>query len=165
MTCDEFRAGYPQFRFPGPASRLQSPEYGAWVGHLDGCRACGDWYQGEEVRARGIELARYPCVHLAYYTGVWFADRADSDRQNVAIVYNPRFDEFGIHLYDRSVLGIRYCPWCGTKTPRVAARRVVRSRAGARHRRSKRSAPARRAQDRRVVPEAVNGHIEVFKYV
>ncbi len=118
MTCDEFRADYPRFRFPGPASRLSEPGYAAWVGHLDGCRACGDWYQGEEVRARGVALERYPCVHLAYYTAVWFADRADAGTtQNVAIVYNPRFDEFGIHLYDRSVLGIRYCPWCGKKTP------------------------------------------------
>jgi hypothetical protein len=117
MTCDEFRADYPRLRFPGPASRLAEPGYEAWVRHLDDCRGCADWYQGEEVRARGVPLERYPCVHLAYYTAVWFADRADAGSHNVAIVYNPRFDEFGIHLYDRSVLGIRYCPWCGEKTP------------------------------------------------
>src|SRR5262249_6702406 len=93
--------------------------YRTWVHHLDGCTACADWYQAEEVKARGIDPRRYPCVHLAYYTSAWCAEHADptADTPEAAVIYNPRFDELGIYLYDRSVLGIRHCPWCGAKLP------------------------------------------------
>jgi hypothetical protein len=35
------------------------------------------------------------------------------------IVYEPRFDEYGIIIHDggRSSVAIRYCPWCGTALP------------------------------------------------
>jgi hypothetical protein len=35
------------------------------------------------------------------------------------IVYEPRFDEYGIIIHDggRSSLAIHYCPWCGTALP------------------------------------------------
>jgi hypothetical protein len=118
MTCDNFKASYPQFRFPGPAARLGTEAYRVWVHHLDGCRGCADWYQAEEVTRKGIDLARFPCVHLAYHTSGWCSENADPVAcPDVAVIYNPRFDEFGIHLYDRSVLGIRHCPWCGARLP------------------------------------------------
>lgn len=35
------------------------------------------------------------------------------------IVYNARFDEYGIIIHDggSSYVLIHYCPWCGTKLP------------------------------------------------
>lgn len=120
VSCDEFRAAYTNERMPGPASRLTSPTYQAWVSHLSTCRACADWFQGEEVKRKGIDLGRFPCVHLAYYTAAWVEDApppSESQSRRTAIVYQARFDEFGIHLFDGSVIGIRHCPWCGVATP------------------------------------------------
>jgi hypothetical protein len=106
---------------PGPASRLTSPTYQAWVSHLSSCRPCADFFQGEEVKRKGIDLARFPCVHLAYYTATWVEEpppeAQQSSSRKTAIVYQARFDEFGIHLFDGSVIGIRHCPWCGVETP------------------------------------------------
>lgn len=35
------------------------------------------------------------------------------------IYYSPRFDEYGILVHDggSSMVGIQYCPWCGTRLP------------------------------------------------
>ncbi|HUS68866.1 MAG TPA: hypothetical protein VMZ28_30225 [Kofleriaceae bacterium] len=107
MDCEAFRRDYPRFRTP----ELAAPAYKAWVEHLHGCADCGEWFQTEEVRARGIDLATFPCVHLAYYTSAWLGQGG----AGVAIVHQAKFDEFGIHLYDKSVIGIRHCPWCGIK--------------------------------------------------
>jgi len=115
MTCEEFRRDYPVFS-AAPASTLSSKEYQQWRRHLDGCGACGDFFQAEECRQKGVDVGRFPCVHLAYYTASWVED-AGSLPSKAAIVYRPKFDEFGIHLFDGSVIGIRHCPFCGIALP------------------------------------------------
>ncbi len=116
MTCEEFRRDYQTFR-SAPASTLSSKEYQKWRRHLDGCGACGDFFQAEECRHKGVDVARFPCVHLAYYTASWVEDAHGSLASKAAIVYRPKFDEFGIHLFDGSVIGIRHCPFCGVALP------------------------------------------------
>ncbi len=115
MECREFQAQYETFR-EAPASRLATKEYQRWRAHLDVCRACVDWVQGEEVRRRHIDAQQFPCVHMAYYSAAWVVDDTQPPRE-AAIVYTPKFDEFGIHLFDGSVIGIRHCPFCGVALP------------------------------------------------
>ena len=39
------------------------------------------------------------------------------DCPDVLVVYKAKFDEFGMPIHDggRSVMSMRYCPWCGTQ--------------------------------------------------
>jgi hypothetical protein len=41
------------------------------------------------------------------------------DCPDVLVVYDPRFDEFGLPIRDGgdSVMIIQFCPWCGTRLP------------------------------------------------
>ena len=41
------------------------------------------------------------------------------DCPDVLVVYNPRFDEYGMPIRDggTSSLSMRFCPWCGTAMP------------------------------------------------
>jgi hypothetical protein len=125
MDCATFRAQYPM---NVRGAQLGSRAYQGWARHLSSCRVCADWFQGEECKRRGVDPARFPCVHLAYYTSSWLtgvevsgvyplAWQGGDGAPEVAIVYDPRYDEYGVHLYDKSVLGIRHCPWCGTALP------------------------------------------------
>ena len=119
MTCDDFRAAYPRLGVPGPAARHDTDEYRAWSAHFKSCRACADFAQAAEVRRKGVDVDRYPCVHVAYHSLPWCDEHVEArECPEVAIIYTPEHEEFGIHLYDGTTLAIGYCPWCGVKLPR-----------------------------------------------
>jgi len=41
------------------------------------------------------------------------------DCPNVLVIYNPRFDEYGMPIRDGcpSSMFMRFCPWCGASVP------------------------------------------------
>jgi hypothetical protein len=91
-----------------------------WHDHLHSCALCGDWYEGQQVRDRGEDPKRFPCVHMAYAlttTCRVHKDPADCPDRVLACV--PKFDEYGFPVRDggTGMLVIGFCPWCGKKLP------------------------------------------------
>ncbi len=114
MACDRFRKLDPCVDPSGPDGE-------AWREHLDGCRECGDWYMARRVRNAGHDPARYPCIHLAYYSvGVCPEHTDPFECPDIAILVNLERNRFGIPIRDGgtgSYHMIRYCPWCGIRLP------------------------------------------------
>ncbi len=56
---------------------------------------------------------------MTYHLDEYFRTPLDQDNPDVVVKYEPKFDEYGIPIYDggSSVIVINYCPWCGTKLP------------------------------------------------
>lgn len=96
------------------------PRRGEWTAHLHECRGCGDWYQAQQVRERGVDPARFACVHLAYRLTFKCSQHEDPwECPDHVIVYSDRFDEYGIPVRDggNSRIRINFCPWCGLELP------------------------------------------------
>ena len=56
---------------------------------------------------------------MDYHLEKFFNTPEEIDNPDAIIKYIPKFDEYGIPIYDggTSMIGINYCPWCGTKLP------------------------------------------------
>jgi len=92
-----------------------------WADHLHTCRLCGDWYQEQQVRDRGDDPSRFPCVHIAYRVTFECSEHDDPwDCPDCVLVYSGKFDEYGIPVRDGgpSMISIQFCPWCGVELPR-----------------------------------------------
>jgi hypothetical protein len=115
MDCRCYRERYEQFMsVPLPREVWDSAEYKAWQAHGLGCPSCGEWDLRTRVRSRGVDLASYPCVHVAYHSTHTCAIHADAwECPDVTLVRTA--SGFGIPVRDggTSVIRIDYCPWCG----------------------------------------------------
>jgi hypothetical protein len=121
MTCSEYKTSYAKFsEFPLPRQVCETSEYEDYMGHASTCRSCADWDLARRVEARGFELSRYPCVHVAEQVTRTCPEHPDPwDCADIAFVYVPKFDEYGIPVRDggSSILVMQYCPFCGVKLP------------------------------------------------
>ncbi len=56
---------------------------------------------------------------MEYHLKEFFNSSEEKDNPDVIIKYIPKFDEYGIPIYDggSSMIEIKFCPWCGTKLP------------------------------------------------
>lgn len=118
MSCESFRESY-RAMVTG-SSGADDSRRDAWSAHLHACHQCGDWYQAEQVRDRDADPDRFPCVHLAYRLTFQCPQHADPwECPDYVIVYNDRFDEYGIPVRDGgpSKIAISFCPWCGLELP------------------------------------------------
>ncbi|GMU83481.1 MAG: hypothetical protein AMXMBFR47_33510 [Planctomycetota bacterium] len=72
------------------------------------------------VRNAGHDPARYPCIHLAYYSvGVCPEHTDPFECPDIAILANLERNRFGSPIRDGggSYYVICYCPWCGIRLP------------------------------------------------
>lgn len=118
MLCEEFQNSYRAMI----SRRIDEddPREEEWHDHLHACRGCGDWYEEQQVRDRGADPTRYPCVHLAYHLTQTCRQHEDPwECPDHVIVYNAKYDEYGIPIRDggSSQVLIRHCPWCGIELP------------------------------------------------
>jgi hypothetical protein len=122
MRCDDFRANYQAIVSGTALAGDSMPEAmnEDWADHLHACNGCSDWYQEQQVRDRGEDPARFPCVHIAYQVTQRCQEHEDPwDCPDHVLVYDPRYDEYGIPIRDggSSQVGILHCPWCGIELP------------------------------------------------
>jgi hypothetical protein len=87
---------------------------------VDNCRECYDWGFAWEAEKAGVDIADFPCVHVAYYNEVLRRrSRRDMHPFNDPDVLIWRFDngDFGLPVRDGgpSMVVIKHCPWCGTE--------------------------------------------------
>jgi hypothetical protein len=124
MNCEQFKQAY--FRFDGANKNVihwkdvETPHYAAYMGHLQACRACEDWYQTNQLELRGVDPAGYPCIHIAFYVTNLCETHSDPwECPNAPIVYIEQYDEYGIPIRDSEseYWKIDCCPWCGIRLP------------------------------------------------
>lgn len=123
LTCDQFRDAY--HRFDGTTNVIhwkdvETPQYAAYVEHMETCLSCGDWFKYQQVLSRKINPADYPCIHMAFYaTDVCEIHQDPWECQSCAVVFIEQYDEYGIPIRDGSntYWKIENCPWCGTRLP------------------------------------------------
>jgi len=100
--------------FPLPREVWDSADYKAWQAHGLGCHSCGEWDILNRVQNRGVDLASYPCVHVAYHSTQTCDIHSDAwECPDMTLVCTA--GGFGIPVRDggTSVIRIKYCPWCG----------------------------------------------------
>lgn len=115
MDCERYRDLYERFMsFPQPPGVWGSAEYAPWQEHGLDCPSCGEWDLLNRVRGRGVDLASYPCVHVAYHSSHPCDIHSNAwECPDMTLVRTA--DGFGIPVRDggTSVIRIAYCPWCG----------------------------------------------------
>lgn len=111
MTCDEFRE-----RFSPIAGATE--DFLGCMRHVRECTSCGDYMAAVELERKGVDLSRYPCVHMA--RSATFECEQHPDVRNcpdAIVIYDPRFDQYAINAPAPAVSAIRFCPWCGAGLP------------------------------------------------
>jgi hypothetical protein len=115
MDCGRYRELYERFMsFPLPRAVWASPEYETWQEHALDCHSCAEWDLLKRVRARGVDLASYPCIHVAYHSTHTCDEHTDAwECPDMTLVRTAA--GFGIPVRNggTSVIRIDYCPWCG----------------------------------------------------
>lgn len=115
MKCVDFRARHATFTaLPLAREVFESDECREWSDHLHDCRDCSEWDMLNQVKARGVDVSSFPCVHLAYYSTEPCDVHADAwECPDMTLVRSD--SGFGIPVRDggQSVIEIAFCPWCG----------------------------------------------------
>lgn len=119
MDCNQYEALAAKYMdLTLPADVWQSQEYSEWCDHIHECSSCSDWYQERIVVSRGLSLADFPCVHVAYHASKKCDQHNDPWECDVTLVRgkDESANQFGIPVRDggRSFIAIQFCPWCGT---------------------------------------------------
>lgn len=119
MKCQEFRRLYKPF-VEDLQWDIKSKKYGQWIGHLNACTKCCDWYQLKQVESWGADPSKYPCVHVAYHSAM-HCDQHKDAWECVDTALACIDNVFGIPVRDGgpSFIEIKYCPWCGIELPGV----------------------------------------------
>jgi len=117
MNHDSFRALHSKFTtYPLAREIWESDEHDEWFEHLDACVECSDWHSLKQVESRGIDVADFPCVHVALHSTVQCDVHTDAwECADMTLVRTE--DGFAIPVRDggSSYIQIDYCPWCGVK--------------------------------------------------
>lgn len=111
MNCHDFRKNFSVV--PG-----ESEDFLGCMRHVRECVPCRDYMIARELEHEGVDVSRYPCVHMARYA-TFACDRHPHlhDCPDAIIVYQPRFDQYAINAPEPAVTPIRFCPWCGVGLP------------------------------------------------
>lgn len=115
MDCIQFK----KYWLSGDLNDLDYDLQDQVLNHLHNCQQCSDDALRKVLEDRGVRVNDYPCVHMAQYAEFYCEQHPNpKDCDDATILYNDVFDEYSIpHGDGRSQIGIRYCPWCGTKLP------------------------------------------------
>jgi hypothetical protein len=88
--------------------------------HTDNCPACADFELVLRCKHEQIDVKKFPCVHIAYYSSALCETHDNGwDCTDVSIVRDEHGD-WGLPVRDQedgsaeTMLRIRHCPWCGT---------------------------------------------------
>lgn len=123
MNCEQFKKSYT--KFDGATNvihwrDLETPEYAAYSDHMQDCPPCRDWFQTIQLTEWGVNLADFPCIHMAYHARYRCSSHTDPwDCPSVMIAYIEQYDEYGIPIRDGNdaYWKIDNCPWCGASLP------------------------------------------------
>lgn len=87
------------------------------INHFIECTACSDAELSYRLQQRGVDLAKYTCIHLAEYAEFYCEQHSNPfDCPDAIIAYDSKQNEYGIIHGDRaSTIKINCCPWCGVK--------------------------------------------------
>lgn len=88
-----------------------------YMDHLEECNKCADFVMKKQLSEKKVELKKYPCVHLAYY----------STHEDEYLAVN-KHRQFGLRIPKElggGMILIAYCPWCGKKA--LAKRKLTKS--------------------------------------
>ncbi|MBM7845439.1 DUF6980 family protein [Herpetosiphon giganteus] len=113
MDCETFR----RYWLSPDANQITGDLRMDLTYHFIECSACSEASLTYDLQQRGIDLTKYPCIHLAQYAEFHCDQHSDPyECPDALIVYSKKNADFGIIHGDRtSYIQIKYCPWCGTK--------------------------------------------------
>lgn len=115
MECECYRELYERFTsLPLSSEVWNSEEFNSWHTHGLECKSCSHWDLLNQVRSRGIDVATYPCVHVAYHSTHTCSMHSDPwECPDMILVRTHK--GFGIPIRDggSSFIQIEFCPWCG----------------------------------------------------
>ena len=123
MDCEQFRRAY--HRFDGAKNvvhwkDVETPNYRAYLDHMDVCPECRDWFQTEQLIVHQVDVSQYPCVHIAYQTN-WRCPNHPNPWEcpSVILIHVEAFNEYGIPFRDGTGMYVKIdaCPWCGKVLP------------------------------------------------
>jgi hypothetical protein len=121
MNCEDFRNLYTKYSaFPLSRELLETNEFQEYEDHYIDCDSCKDWNVIQSLMVRGIDLSRHCCIEMTDRLADGTKENVDPyDDPDVVMIYNTKFDEYGIPIQDggSSFIKIRFCPWCGSKSP------------------------------------------------
>ena len=152
MECAEFRRrlkASAALRTPASlkSRRIQLSSDEEWFSHGLACVGCADYEMACIVRADGVNLSRFPCVHAAHYS----LHRCSMHRDgwscpDTMLVKTRRGFGLPVRNGGSSYIEIQFCPWCGialSKTPvsgKGAGRKAVSQRGAELRRTSRKTA-------------------------
>jgi hypothetical protein len=119
LGCAAAREQHARFsHLPLPREVWSAPGFEAGSAHMRGCAACQAWSLAEQLLARGVDPARYPCAHIAEQVTHRCPQHPDP-RDCPDVLVLPAAGAYGLPIRDggAAVSLIRYCPWCGTRLP------------------------------------------------
>lgn len=112
MNCEEFRNKYL-----GP-DRTGSEVFMECMDHIGHCISCRDHAILVQLENKGVDVARYPCVHMAEYATFECETHIDLlECPDALVVYDREFDQYAINDPGPAVTPIRFCPWCAASLP------------------------------------------------
>ncbi len=117
MKCDEFVRVYKGYQ------NMEDSLISSCFEHVTDCEGCRDVMTAVQLKLDGVDLDRYPCIHMAKYA-TFKCDTHENliECDDAIILYSPRFDEYAINDPRPAKTPIRNCPWCGTKLPNKSDR-------------------------------------------
>jgi len=93
MNCSEFK----KYWIEGNINDLDSDLQKKTLDHFHSCKACRDATLAATLEARGVDVASYPCVHMAQYAEFHCDQHPDpKDCHDATIKYDEIFDEYSI---------------------------------------------------------------------
>lgn len=115
MDCSEFK----KYWIDGDINDLDYDLQEKVMDHYHSCSECSDAALAATLEGRGVRVGEYPCVHMAQYAEFYCEQHPDpKDCHDATVLYNEVFDEYSIpHGDGICQVGLKYCPWCGTKLP------------------------------------------------
>jgi len=112
MECEEFRARYLGHE------KMESEEFFECLEHVRECKVCPDHMLSIDLKNQGVDLGRYPCIHMAKYATFKCDTHEDLiECDDTIILYDAQFDEYSINDPRPAATPIKNCPWCGTQLP------------------------------------------------
>lgn len=119
--CDEFRRRHPDF---GSEPLVEDDEgseaFEDWFSHGERCLACRDWEIERRLEQEGVDVADWPCVHMADAATFVCDEHADPyECPSAIVIYEPAWEEFRLAPKDPEDDGIpiQFCPWCAVELP------------------------------------------------
>ncbi len=112
MKCEEFKEKYL-----GP-DKMDTDLFEECMEHIRDCIPCRDHSILVRLKNEGVDLTRYPCVHMAEYA-TFKCDTHNNllECPDALIVYDREFDQYAINDPGPAVTPIRFCPWCSASLP------------------------------------------------